>query len=167
MAALSDIANMLSEGRLGFTIDEVMTGEHRFEPGCGPEGKHFMEFFVTWGTKSLAGFLNPTDQGFLSSELEGTVTVGGLCEKAPCKGSMLLRYVGGRFIRYTFDFEVDGRGYSYVGEKVNIRPWNLLFSHTTCFGTLKETESGKLVSRSVTYFRIHKTPIFLASLRLR
>ncbi len=167
MGRLSDITDMLSEGRLGFTIDEVMTGEHRFEPGCGPKGKHFMEFDVTWGTKSVAGFLNPVSEGFLRSALEGTVTVGGLCDKAPCTGSILLRYVGGRFIRYTLDFEVEGRAYRYVGEKVNIRPWNLLFSHTTCFGTLTEVESGKLVSRSVTYFRLHKTPIFLASLRLR
>ena len=167
MGRLTDLTTMLGERRLGFSIDEVMSGEHRFEPGCGPEGKLFMEFDVTWGTKRLLPFLNPRDEAFFHTDLKGTVTVEGLCRDAPCKGSLVFRYFGEHFIRYTFDFEVDGRAYRYVGEKVNIRPWNLPFSHTTCFGTLKEAEDGKLVSRSVTYFRLHKTPVFLASFRLR
>jgi hypothetical protein len=39
-------------------------------------------------------------------------------------------------------------------------------SHTTCYGVLTEAASGKLVSKSVTHFRLATAPAFLASLRL-
>ena len=51
-------------------------------------------------------------------------------------------------------------------QKRNIKPWNLPVSHTTCYGELTEAKSGKLVSRSVTYFRLKTLPSFLWSFRL-
>jgi len=132
-----------------FTIDEVMTGTHEFEPGAGPEGAHPFEFRIRWGMDGLAG----------------TVTAGGLCEAAPCSGTIELRYLIDKKIRYSFDFVVDGARYHYIGEKVNIRPWNLPVSHTTCFGTLTD-DSEKLISRSVTFFRLRTAPAFLASFKL-
>ena len=150
----------------GFQIDEAMTGDHEFESGCGPEGKHFFEFRVTWGAPSAIAFLNPKSRSFFEADLEGSVTVGGLCERAPCKGKLELKYFTEQKIRYTFDFEVDGMDYHFVGEKVNILPWNLPVSHTTCFGTVKESKSGKLISRSVTFFKMHTAPKFLSSFRL-
>jgi len=81
-----------------------------------------------------------------------------------CNALELAYFTEGK-IRYTFDFSAKGKMYRYVGEKVNIRPWNLPVSHTTCFGTLVEKESGRLVSRSVTFFKLHTTPAFMASLR--
>ena len=167
MGRVSEVTSMLGEGRVGFSMDEVMTGEHRFEPGCGRDGKLFMEFRVRWGAKRLLPFLNPLGEEFCHNDLEGTVTVEGLCEDTPCKGTLVFHYHDEKLIRYTFDFEVDGRWYRYLGEKVNILPWNLPFSHTTCFGTLKESENGRLISRSVTYFRWRTTPSFLSSFRLR
>ena len=164
MSALSKITSVFV--KKGFRIDEVMTGEHEFEPGLGPDGKHFFEFAVTWGAPSTIAFLRPSSGSFFSADLEGSVTVGGLCERAPCKGTLELKYFTERKIRYTFDFGVEGTGYQFVGEKVNILPWNLPVSHTTCFGTLKESESGKLISRSVTFFKLHKAPSFLHSFRL-
>jgi hypothetical protein len=102
----------------------------------------------------------------MTAELEGTVSVEFLCQDAPCSGSFEMRYLSEHRIRYSFEFEAQGKPYRYVGEKVNIWPWNLATSHTTCFGTLVEADTGKLVSRSVTYFRMHTLPGFVASLRL-
>jgi hypothetical protein len=156
---------MLKERRVGFLIDEEMSGTHEFEAGCGPPGRHPLSFRVTWGARNVGDFLNPFDRRFGHAELEGTITVGGLCDEAPCTGSLVLDYVKNHAISYTLDFEVDGTGYRFVGEKVNIRAWNLPVSHTTCFGTLTEAGSGRLLSRSVTFFRLRTAPRFLASLR--
>lgn len=166
MGRISDLRQMLSDRRLGFAMDEVMSGEHRFEHGCGPEGKHRFEFAVTWGTPSLRAFLDPTGDRFFVTDLAGTVDVGGMGEGIPCRGTLAFRYLTDASIRYEFEFEHGGTGYRFVGEKVDIRPWNLPFSHTTCFGTLTEAEGGRLVSRSVTHFRLWRAPGFLASLRL-
>jgi hypothetical protein len=149
----------------GFSITETMTGVHEFEPDFGPEGRRPMEFRVKWGTSSFLDYLNPRSDSFLLSELEGTVTVDGLCLDAPCRGTFELRYFTDQTIRYVFEFETNGVTYEYAGTKVNIWPWNLPVSHTTCFGTLKEKESGKLVSRSVVYFKFRTLPWFLASVR--
>jgi len=92
--------------------------------------------------------------------------VGGLCEDTPCSGTLELMYFDKKKIRYTLGFQVAGTSYRFIGEKVNIRPWNLPVSHTTCYGTLTEAESGRLVSRSVTYFHMKTVPEFAGSLRL-
>ena len=120
---------------------------------------------MTWGTDDLVRWLDHRSGTFLTQDLEGTVTVGGLCEAAPCKGRLELRYFDEHVLRYRFEFEVDGIRYRYVGEKVNIQPWNLPVSHTTCFGVVTELETGRLISRSVTHFRLSTIPGFLRSLR--
>jgi hypothetical protein len=163
---IQGMMDMISEGRVGFRMDEVMSGEHAFEPGCGPEGRHRMHFDVSWGPRDLKRFVNPFDDGFGVSELEGRVSIDFLCQDAPCRGTFHLRYFTDHTIRYDFEFDAQGRRHRFVGEKVNIWPWNLPYSHTTCFGTVVEVESGKLVSRSVTHFRLHTLPAFVASLRL-
>lgn len=166
MSRLAQLKQMIKERRFGFKMDEVMSGEHRFEPGAGPAGRHPFEFKVAWGPERVGPWINPFNEGFMKQPLKGTVSVGGLCHKAPCEGVLELNYFTEGTIRYRFDFEVNGVGYHYIGEKVNIRPWNLPVSHTTCFGTVVERESGRLISRSVTHFRLHTTPAFLMSLRL-
>jgi len=163
---MDNLLDKIKNGRFGFKIDEVMSGEHEFEPGMGPGGKHKFEFRVTWGPQEVANWLNPKSSDFLTQPLQGTVTAGGLCYEIPCQGTLQLDYFGERKIRYIFDFEVEDTEYQYIGEKVNIWPWNLPFSHTTCFGTVVEKDSRKLVSRSVTYFKLHTTPQFLSSFRL-
>lgn len=157
----------------GFTIHEVMSGEHEFVENAGdgetkfPPGKHKFEFKADWGPKNLVDFLNPaSDQRFMLSELAGTVTIGGLCENMPVKGSLQLRYVQDQKIRYTFDFSVDGTPYQYVGEKQQIYPWNLPYSHTTCFGTVTNMRTGKVISKSVTHFDLAGLPEFLGTFKL-
>ncbi len=160
------LIDKLKSGRVGFTMEEIMDGSHQFEHGCGPTGRLPMEFTVTWGTKRLGKYLDPLGEGFMRSDLEGTITVGGLCTEAPCAGTLALKYVSENAITYTIDFRAGERDYTYVGSKVNIWPWNLPVSHTTCFGTIKESDSGKLISTSVLFFRLWRAPSFVSTLRL-
>ncbi|OFZ81972.1 MAG: hypothetical protein A2583_07285 [Bdellovibrionales bacterium RIFOXYD1_FULL_53_11] len=157
---------MVRERRLGFSLDEVMTGEHEFAPGHGPDGKKFMEFRANWGTRHITKWLNPWSRDFMSNHLSGTVTIEGLCKDAPMKGKLELKYFTERKLRYTFAFDVDGKKYEYTGEKVNLWPWNLPVTHTTCYGTLRLAGTDKVVSRSITYFRFCTMPAFLLSTRL-
>lgn len=166
MSRLKEFKEMLAERRLGFKMNEVMTGTHCFEPGFGDPGDKFIEFRVTWGPKHLGEWLNPVGGKFMYNDMEGVVTVEGLCENAPVVGSLELLYFTEAKIRYTFTFEVDGAEYLFIGEKINIRPWNLHRTHTTCYGTLSERDTGRVVSKSTTYFRMKTMPAFLASVRL-
>ncbi|MGI5863292.1 MAG: hypothetical protein ACOX6T_14725 [Myxococcales bacterium] len=156
----------LRRGPIGFTMHEVMSGDHEFEPGFGPAGRHPMEFRVTWGPRDLAAWLKPGTEEFMRQDLKGHVSIGGLCERAPCRGTLEVRYFIDQKIRYAFAFEANGRPYRFVGEKVNIRPWNLPVSHTTCFGRLVEADTGRLVSTSVTFFRMSTAVQFAMSFRL-
>lgn len=153
-------------GTVGFRMDETMSGEHEFVESDGKTDKAPMEFTVTWGTDNLFEWLNPFSEQFMLNTLEGTISIDGLCEDAPCTGTLALRYFDEQKIRYTLDFEVDGVEYCYIGEKRNIYPWNLHVSHTTCYGEVREKESDKLVSKSITYFRLNTVPSFLSSFQL-
>lgn len=166
MGRLGQLKAMIQEGRFGFLIDEVMSGEHEFEPTFGSPEKRPMEFRVTWGSKHIPQWANPAHDRFMISDLQGSVTIDGLCYQSPCTGSLELRYFKDHTIRYTFGFKVDGKSYKYMGEKVNIHLRNLPGSHTTCFGRLILQETGQLVSTSVTYFRLRNLPRFMASFRL-
>lgn len=163
---LRELVKKIREGNLGFRIDEVMAGEHEFEAGFGPPGKRPMEFRATWGPDSIAQWIRPSSGRFLWQEMDGEVSMDGLCHRAPMKGTLDLRYFDEKRLRYRFEFEAGGQSYLYVGEKVNIRPWNLPTSHTTCYGRCTEKESGRLVSTSVTFFHVRRMPEFVASLRL-
>jgi hypothetical protein len=166
MGRLGEFKAMIQQGRLGFLVDEVMNGEHSFEPAFGSPERRPMEFRVTWGTKNIPQWANPAHDRFMAGLLRGWVTIDGLCYRSTCSGSLELRYFKDHTIRYTFGFEVDGDSYRYVGEKVNINLRNLPWSHTTCFGRLVLQETGQLVSTSVTHFRMRSLPRFLASIRL-
>jgi len=152
-------------GGLGFNMEELMIGDHEFVNDSGEKGKFPFQFKVVWGTKNLAKWGNPFKSDFMVNDLEGTITIGGLAEEVPCKGKLELRYFDAQKIVYTFDFEVDGTAYQYVGEKRNIYPWNLPYSHTTCFGEVIEKDSGKVISKSITHFRMSDMPEFVKSLK--
>ena len=165
MRRVRDLKQMLKDRRVGFATDEVMTGYHRFESSLGPEGELPFEFRVTWGPPNLFRWLDPADEQFMQHHLAGTVTAGGLGEDISCEGSLELLYFTKHLIRYSFEFEVAEVRYRYVGEKVNIKLWNLPVSHTTCFGRLTEKATGRLVSTSVTHFRMRTLPAFVLSFR--
>jgi hypothetical protein len=153
-------------GNIGFKMDEIMQGEHEFENGFGPEGKKRMIFKVNWGTNQLVDWLNPFSDNFMVNDLEGTVSIDGLCEDEPCSGKLELKYFSEQKIRYTFEFETEEEAYIFVGEKRNIYPWNLPYSHTCCFGELRLKDSNELVSTSITHFRLDTLPEFLSSFQI-
>ncbi len=164
---MNELIKMLEQHRLGFHLTETMSGTHEFVNNAGPEGEHRMKFVVTWGTKHLSNWLNPLSSGFMSNYLEGRIWVGGLVQDAPCHGTLDLRYFKDATLCYTIFFKGDdGTPYRYVGEKVNLRPWNLHRTHTTCYGTITDLDSNKEISRSILYFRLDTAPSFLASFRL-
>ena len=151
--------------KIGFCIDEEMVGTHRFEPGFGPSGGQSFMFKVSWGTSSFRQWLLFGDN-FLTSGLIGTITARGLCADTPCAGTLALRYFSERRLRYEFTFLAKERVYRFVGEKVNIRPWNLPVSHTTCFGRITDVATGQLISTALVFFRLRDIPRFLRSFRL-
>ena len=153
-------------GRWGFHMLEEMRGVHEFEPAHGGGGKRPMVFRATWGTDDVREWIDPRSDDFLVHDLDGTVTIDGLCRETPCRGTLALRYFRDATIRYTFEFEAGGTRYRYVGEKMGIRPWNWMWSHTRCYGRLTRIDTGELVSTSLTTFRFRSVPRFLASLRL-
>lgn len=161
------LGKMLRERRLGFMLDEVMVGSHHFVNEAGPQGEHPMSFEVSWGSRRMLPYLNPLNPRFLSNFLEGTVSVGGLVERARCRGTLDLRYFTEAAIRYNFTFKDDqGRALRYIGEKVNIRPWNLHRTHTTCYGTITDLNTNQEISKSILYFELQTLPAFLASFRM-
>jgi len=165
VSRLDIFKNMINERRLGFEIDEEMSGTHHFKIQDKPQGELPMFFKVTWGAKNIGKFLNPMDPEFLAAYLFGRVTIGGFCEDTECRGSLELLYFTEAKIRYTFDFQVEGERYRYVGEKVNIRPWNLHRTHTTCYGIVRNIKTGDVISESTLHFRFSTIPAFLGSLR--
>lgn len=166
MGRLQDLRQMVREGRIGFAMDEVMSGRHRFEPQLGPRGDHPFSFKVTWGPRDVRRWLDWRGDGFMTQALQGTVEAGGLCGPAPCAGVLELFYCTEHLIRYRFDFQARGTTCRFVGEKVNIRLWNFPVSHTTCFGRVTEVDSGRLVSTAILHFRMRTLPSFVASFRL-
>lgn len=167
MSSFGRISKMLSEGRVGFLADEVMTGTHSFKEGVGPEGELHIEFHATWGHKRLSKFVNPLSKEFFKNSMTGTVTVEGLVEETEMEGSLTLAYFSQAKLIYDFNFRgPDGTEYNFYGEKRDLRPWNLHKTHTTLYGTITERDSGRVISESVLHFLLKTAPAFLLSFRL-
>jgi len=160
-----EILRRVTSGEFGFRMTEDMSGWHEYLPGRGPEGRLPFSFHVVWGVDRVKQCVAHDGGLHFLQSLAGTVTAGGLCDATPCRGTLDLRYFLDQRLVYDFTFVVEETKYRWVGQKVNVRPWNLPVSHTTCFGRLTELETGKLVSTSVTFFHLHTIPKFLGSLR--
>ncbi|MDD5712249.1 MAG: hypothetical protein PHY31_05750 [Smithellaceae bacterium] len=153
---------------VGFKMDEYMVGTHRFSPGVGPVGEYPLRLDLTWGSESIGKFFSPSSGECMKSEARGTITVGGMVDRAPCAGTLEMFYFSKRMIRYDVTFgDTKGRTYRYVGDKVNIRPWNILKTHFTCYGTITELESAVEISRSLIKFPYREAIPFALSFRLR
>lgn len=148
----------------GFRVRERMVGWHDAQDG---RGQRPLSFAGEWGPDSVRAWLDPRAPTFLWQEMRGTISAEGLCEDAPFEGTLALEYFGKRRIRYTLDFDAGGRKLRLVGDKENLRWWNLLVTHTTCFVTLTDLSTGALVSRGVVLFRLRDLPGLLVPRRRR
>lgn len=146
----------------GFRARERMRGHHEFHDGYGPPGRHPFVFRASWGPDRLRDWLDPRKPSFLWQTLDGEVLAGGLCDWTPFTGTLHLQYLPQRRIRYDFEFDVNGKVYRYIGDKTNLRLWNLAVTHTTCHGVVTEQATGKLVSTGVTLFHLRDLPRLLA-----
>jgi hypothetical protein len=165
-----DLQRMITERRLGFRMSETMKGTHTFCRDWSAGGVQAgatlpLEFTVTWGADHLEQFLNPLHEQFMQTALQGAVHAGGLGDGMALEGTLWLGYLERAAIRYEFQFTAHGRTWRYVGEKREIRPWNLHRTHTTCYGTVTEVESNLRLSDSIVYFDLKTLPAFLASWR--
>jgi hypothetical protein len=164
---MADSISRILNGNFGFQIEETMSGYHEFTDENDREGIHPITFTAKWGPETIIPWLNPYDNNFLRHSMNGTVTVGGLCEETHFSGYMELRYFSETLIRYVFDFTVDQQTYHFHGEKTNLRPWNLARTHTTLRGTLTETSSETIISRAKLCFYLRDLLPMLLSLRIR
>ncbi len=167
MASIREWLDAIRDGRVGFSMFETMSGSHRFWNDRGPGGRHPFRFEVEWGTRRLGKWLDPHGDDFLLHEMKGTITAEGLCNDTPCSGQLRLRYFDEHRLEYSLDFQAGGRNLHFVGEKVNIKLWNLPVSHTVCFGVIFDVDDGVLVSTSESYFRFSSVPSFVGSFRPR
>lgn len=167
MTGVRRLSKKILSGSVGFSVEETMSGHHRFVDGKGPPGQHPMEFNVRWGPSSIISWINPFGDKFLRHPLSGTVTVGGLCEDEPVRGYMELRYLTEQKIRYAFNFNVDEVPYRFYGEKRNLRPYNLHRTHTTLYGSLTNLDADEVLSESTLFFYLSTLPSMLTSFRFQ
>lgn len=154
----------------GFAIQERMEGEGWLDFGSIElnRGTDPIYFDVVWGTKSIANLLYNAykNNGNMEFCLKGYINFGPVTygRELPCEGHLTINYLQG-FIQYVIIFTQNGKEYRYLGEKVNIKLWNLLTSHTTCFGIVTDS-CGQLFHRSVTHFRLSSIPKFISSFKI-
>ena len=142
---------------LGFEIQETMSG---YDDNGDP-----FEFNVTWGIDDWKNI----GKRPVNFDLKGTVLFNN--QICPCEGNLIIDYFETNSIKYNFNFIANinstNRKLIYIGEKINIKPWNLLTSHTTCFGVILGDYTKVLVIKTHTFFKLKTIPKFLFSFRLR
>ncbi len=166
MGRLAELQAMVQAQRVGFLVEETMSGTHRLLDDVNGRERPF-SFTVTWGSPHVSKFLNPVGKDFLVSDLRGRLSADGLVDDAPVTGILALRYFQDASIRYQFRFQdAQGTPYEYRGEKRDLRPWNLHRTHTTCYGEVINLDTNQVVSEGVVHFKMNTLPAFLWSMRL-
>ena len=151
-----------------FQITETMRGVHHFvNPSQGTAEDHDFYFTIDWRSSLFRAF-NPLGPAFMVFEAKGVIFVDGLTPgEVPCEGVLKVDYILSKTIRYTLDFEIGGKRFQYVGEKIDVdlsQPWLLVKTHTTCYGKIVG-EKGDVISRSVAHFEPQTMVPFLTSFR--
>ena len=99
------------------------------------------------------------------AELAGTVEAPPLATHAPLRGTIVIRPIGGRFIRYEFEFTGDdGARYTFAGQK-DIAWLDLVRTWTTLPGEIRAGE--RVVATCEAFFDLEDGPAFVRSFSLR
>jgi hypothetical protein len=129
--------------KTGFSFDETMSGVMTRED----DGKS-TPFSFTVHVHAPSALQHLRDG---KADMRGTVEAPGLAAHAACEGTMTLRPVFERIVRYELAFVGDdGRRYQFAGQK-DIRWLDALRTWTTLPGEITD-EAGKVVARCATRF---------------
>jgi len=120
------------------------------------------EFTVT-ASAPLRQFINPNNEQFLVTSLEGVVSMDGFCQDAPIQNGTLSFGSPDLSIDYYFEFEARGSYLVYEGSKSpNLK--KPIESMTTMQGLIREHTGWKInLFGSITYFDLKDLPSFLLS----
>jgi len=140
------------------SFNETMSGT--YEPIDAPGQRRPFKFKLDIHAPS---FLRHLRDG--KAELVGTVEAPALAANAHLTGEITIRPIGGRFIRYHFEFlGDDGKRYTFAGQK-DIEWLSLVRTWTTLPGEIREGD--RVVATCDTRFDLKDGPAFLRSFRLR
>lgn len=141
----------------GFTFSETMSGTWQPVDGSPPQA---MEFQVRAHAPVLSQYLR---DGL--AELEGTVFAEGLADSVPATGTLTIRPMRERIIRYQLAFQGDdGEHYQLIGQK-DLRLRRPVSSLTTLPAEILD-EMGTRVGTCVVRFSLRQLGPFLTSWRL-
>ncbi len=141
---------------MGFQFAEAMTGTVEWD--AQPGVKQPFRFEVTASAESTRAHLATG-----KAQLSGVVYAPPHADGAPADGTITIRPVGQRIIRYELDFTGD-RTYTLIGQK-DIR-WLHVRKTFTYLPAEIHDEAGRRVGRCETYFDLaHDWWSFLRSFR--
>jgi len=159
----------------GFKISETMSGTHAFVGDYENCKINLPLYFkIDWSYKNTLECLKRlVTMKPVTFEVKGRFFAEGLCDEIDCVGGMHLDYFGNHTISYCLEmrnpsysrvssFEKINEHYFFIGDKINIKPWNLLTSHTTCYGIITNGK-GELISKCKVFFKLRTLPAMLAS----
>ncbi|HKA88980.1 MAG TPA: hypothetical protein VKE22_15025 [Haliangiales bacterium] len=131
---------------LGFEFEETMTGTYTRAGHPDQQGE------IRLRARARAGsVLKHVRDGMVT--LEGTLDMEGFADDVPVAGTIEIRPVGKKIIRYDFSFlGNDGNPYRFVGQK-DIRYSDLVRTMTTCHGAIA-TAGGEEVARVTLRFDV-------------
>lgn len=123
--------------------------------------------FTVDATASLCNLITPLTGRFMLTDLDGTVTMEGVCKDSPIyNGKLHLDFLGDQVLKYTFSFKNDEKRFDYIGKKIlSLR--NPIESMTTLHGGIYESrlEDGKAgdILRTKSHFDLDELLPYLLS----
>ncbi len=130
--------------KLGFEFQEVMSGKYT-RTG---QPSHTGELRMVAKARAENAVRHLRD-GMVA--LEGTVDMEGIADDVPMSGSIEIRPLSKKIIRYDFSFTGnDGQPYRFAGQK-DIRFSDLVHSMTTLKGALTDAQGAEIATATLRF----------------
>jgi hypothetical protein len=143
---------------MGFQFAETMSGT--FELDAAPGQKHPFKFEITAQAESTLAHLRDG-----KAEVRGVLTAPPLAASTDVEGTITIRPIGQRIIRYELSFfGDDGRGYELVGQK-DIRFRSLRRSFTYLPAEILDEDHRRVATCETEFDLRHDWFSFLRSFR--
>jgi len=132
--------------KLGFEFTEVMSGTYTRAGQPGETGAIRFQ-----GTARAADLIRHARDGMTT--LDGTLDMEGFADDVPISGTIEIRPLVGKIIRYDFSFTGnDGNPYRFSGQK-DIRFAEIVRTMTTLAGSITTPDGGE-VARATLHFDV-------------